>query len=113
MSALNTIAVASLLLGLQVAVAVADGPPKLDCGRQDAAYQEREDWRADKLRGTVVLLGEQAGRQGSRRRRPAYTVGPAGTVDTSSPEMTAGGRRPRPSQKRSESAGRAFTGIGG
>jgi hypothetical protein len=30
MSALNTIAVASLLLGLQVAVAVADGPPKLD-----------------------------------------------------------------------------------
>ena len=30
MSALNTIAVASLLLGLHVAVAVADGPPKLD-----------------------------------------------------------------------------------
>jgi hypothetical protein len=30
MSALNTMAVASLLLGLQVAVAVADGPPKLD-----------------------------------------------------------------------------------
>ena len=30
MSALNTIAVTSVLLGLQVAVAVADGPPKLD-----------------------------------------------------------------------------------
>jgi hypothetical protein len=30
MSALNTIAVAPLLLGLQVAIAVADGPPKLD-----------------------------------------------------------------------------------
>jgi len=28
MSALNTIAIASLLIGLQVAVAVADGPPK-------------------------------------------------------------------------------------
>ena len=30
MSALNTIAIASLLIGLQVAVAVADGPPKFD-----------------------------------------------------------------------------------
>src|SRR5712672_4481125 len=30
MSAFNTIAIASLLLGLQVAVAVADGPPKFD-----------------------------------------------------------------------------------
>ncbi len=30
MSALNTIAVASLLLGLQVTVAVADDPPKFD-----------------------------------------------------------------------------------
>ena len=30
MSALNTIAVASLLLGLRVAVAVADAPPKFD-----------------------------------------------------------------------------------
>src|SRR5258708_33571939 len=30
MSALNTIGVASLLLGLQVAVVVADGPPKFD-----------------------------------------------------------------------------------
>jgi hypothetical protein len=30
MSALNRIAVASLLLGLQVTVAVADDPPKLD-----------------------------------------------------------------------------------
>jgi hypothetical protein len=30
MSALNTIAVTAVLLGLQVAVAVANGPPKLD-----------------------------------------------------------------------------------
>jgi hypothetical protein len=30
MSVLNTIAIASLLIGLQVAVAVADGPPKFD-----------------------------------------------------------------------------------
>jgi hypothetical protein len=109
MSALNTIAVTSVLLGLQVAIAVADGPPKLDlaptcdaaarfsimagrdkeacledehtaestlaqnrskynAGRQDAVYREREDWRAGKLCGTAVLLGDHAGRQGSRRK---------------------------------------------
>ena len=42
MSALNTIAVASLLLGLQVAIAVADGPPKLDLAPTgDAANRQK------------------------------------------------------------------------
>jgi hypothetical protein len=93
MSALNKIAVASLLLGRCVPVAVADEPPKLDVtttcnataryavsvGRDKEACQsdehtaettlaqnwsntvrttrvrDREDWRAVKLRGTVVV----------------------------------------------------------
>jgi hypothetical protein len=154
MSALNTIAVTSVLLGLQVAIAVADGPPKLDlaptcdaaarfsimAGRDKEACLEDEhtaestlaqNWsKYNAVDKTQCIGNVKTGRPAScvellscleimrdakevGEGAPAYTVGPAGTVDTSSPEMTAGGRRPRPSQKRSASAGRAFTGIGG